>query len=486
MKLLYLLLIFTIVAFGGCQVGPDYSPPEIKMPDVWQQELTKGLDSGQADLQTWWLNLNDPVLNDLIEKAGAENLSLKIAAARIYEARAVRGIASGQWYPDVNAAGLYNRSRPSESFVPAGVTPDQSNFHSTGFDSSWEIDVFGRISRSVESADAGLEASIEDYRDVLVTLYADIALNYVQVRTLQARLYYAEENVAAQKKTMQLTKDRLEAGIAPELDVYQAELNLASTESLIPTLQIFLMQSINRLSVLLGERPGTLRERLAEHATVPKPPENLAVDLPAELLRQRPDIRRSERDLAAQTARIGIATADLYPRFSLSGTFAVEGSQMRDLGNINNRAWSFGPSFRWNLFDGDRIRNSIKVEDARTKQALNRYELTVLQALEEVENSMVGYAQQQVRYAALERSAQAAQRSVVVVIEGLYIPGLTDFQNVLDMQRSLFVQQDQLAESEGLVIQELIRLYKALGGGWATTTEEQFTYDKEAYERLVD
>ena len=466
-----LMVILGLGLLSGCAtVGPDYASPGAETPDVWRQELTKGLAEGEATFQTWWKILDDPVLDRLIEKATAENLDLRVAFARIEEARALRGVAAGERFPNLDGIGAAQRSRVSEEIVP--ILPDRTdNFFQIGLDSSWEIDVWGRIRRSVESADAELEASIENYRDVLVSLYAEVATNYVSVRSLQARIHVAEKNVEIQQRTLQLTKDRFEAEIASALDVRQAELNLASTESTVPTLHILLVQAINRLGVLLGEYPGTLHAELKQPAPIPGPPEQVIVGLPAELLRQRPDIRRAERTLAAQTARIGVATADLYPRFSLSGTFAFEATDLDDLFESGSRAWGLGPSFRWNLFDAERIRNNIKVEEARTERALIDYEQAVLLALEDVENSMVAYMQERTRQDALARAVAASKESVDLVVT-LYKTGLTDFQNVLDMQRAMSQQEDRLAQSEGNVVRNLIRIYKALGGGWRLDPEQ--------------
>ncbi|UCD27721.1 MAG: efflux transporter outer membrane subunit [Planctomycetota bacterium] len=495
-SLLMAALAFCITL--GCAVGPDYEPPETRMPDAWHQTMTKGLDEGKANIQTWWLLLNDPTLNSLIVRAGRGNLDLKVAVVRIFEARALRSIAAGELLPAVEGTGFYQRARVSENGLlappPKGPsptqqlgsialqrvtplagllppperhsTPDQTNLHSLGFDASWEIDIFGGIRRSVESADADLQSAIEDYRDVLVSLYAEVALNYVDARALQARLAYARSNTDIQRKTLDLTRNRFEAGIAPELDVAQAESNLANTESEIPRLEVALTQTINRLGVLLGEYPSFLHDELSRAAPIPVPPPDVTVGLPAELLRQRPDVRRAERELASATAQIGVATADLYPRFSLSGTFALEGMQVKDLGKMDSRAWSFGPSFRWNIFDGVRNIYRIEAAEAITEQARLRYEQTVLDALQDVENSMVAFKMEQLRREALVRAVDATKRSVKYV-QTLYETGLTDFQNVLDMQRSLFQQQDKLAESEGLVTVNLISLYKALGGGWS-------------------
>jgi len=463
-KLLFLSAL-VIGLFQGCiTVGPDYVPPESKVPDVWHQELIDGLAEGEASIQTWWTTFNDPMLNSLIEQASVGNLDLKEAAARIREAKARRGIATGERFPDIDADGTAKRVRTSEDFFSPGVDAKGTDyFYGIGLGASWEMDFWGRIRRLVESASAGLEASVEAYRDVQVLLYAEIALNYVEVRTLQARIRFAEANVETQRDTLKITQARFKAEIAPELDVHQAELNTARTESIIPALRSSMVQAINRLGVLLGEFPSALYDELTKEAPIPQPQEKIAVSLPANLMRQRPDIRQAERELAALNARIGVATSELYPRFFLLGDFGFEG--LSDIFDYKKRAWSFGPTFRWNIFDGGRVRNYIRVEDARTEQALARYEQTVLEAMEDVENSLVAYAEESNRRQILEGSVVAAQKSVDLV-KVLYITGLTDFQNVLDMERFLFEQQDDFAASDGSVTQNLIRVYRSLGGGW--------------------
>ena len=475
-------LVLAVLCLGfvlGCTVGPDYTPPETEMPDAWNQELTKGLAEGEADLETWWTTLNDPVLDSLIDRAARGNLDLQAAVARVVESRARLGIASGDKFPSIDAIGSYQRSRFSEEIIPSVpfISRTDDNFQA-GFDMAWEIDVFGRVRRSIESADASLDASVESYRDVLVTLLAEVALNYIDVRSLQARIRFAEANVVAQQETLQLTIDRLQAGLVPELDRRQAELNLATTESVIPALRIGLAQAINRLGVLLGERPSTLYEELSAPGgtpdavvDIPNPPTEIIIGLPVELLRQRPDVRGAERELAAQTARIGVATAELYPRFSLSGTFALEARDAGKMWDQRARAYSYGPAMSWNLFDGGRLRNNIKAEDARAIEARLRYEQAVLFALLEVEDAIVAFTNEVERRDALARTVVAAQQSVALV-RTLYRTELTDFQNVLDMERSLFVQQDELAASEGRVVQDLILIYKALGGGWDAMAAE--------------
>lgn len=466
---LAVLTSLSLCSLSGCQVGPDYVRPDTKVPDQWHQTAVEGLADGSANLQTWWTVFDDATLQELIEQAQGENLDLKNAYARVNEARALLGVAAGEHWPSVDATGFYSRDRASKN----GLTPGagKTNLHSVGLDSSWEVDVFGRISRSVESAQATLEASEENYRDVLVSLYSDVAQSYIDVRSLQERIRYAKNNVNAQRKTLNLTKNRREAGLVPQLDVHQAELILASTESTIPVLRQNESQAIHRLGVLVGQPPAALYEKLTIAGDIPDAEEEVVVGLPTELLRQRPDIRRAERNLASQTADIGVATAALYPSFSLSGTFALEARHLDDTGDWESRAWGFGPSMRWNLFDGDRIRSNIKVQEAQAEQAMIQYEQTVLLALEDVENAMVSYAEEKDRFESLGRTVIAAEKSVELV-QTLYENGLTDFQNVLDMQRSLTLQQDLFAESEGQVAKNLVAIYTSLGGGWSTDNSE--------------
>ena len=335
-----------------------------------------------------------------------------------------------------------------------------------GFDASWEIDIFGRNRRGVEAATATWQASVESYRDVLVSLYAEIAANYILVRTLQARLDYANTNADALEDTAQLTQDRFDAGLTSLLDVTRARSNLASTRAAIPSLESDLNAAMNRLAVLLGMTPGSLHARLQEIRPLPDPPADLLVGLPADLLRRRPDVRRAERELAAQTARIGVATADLYPSFSISGFLGLESTDWNDLTKSGGGTWGLIPGFRWNLFNGGATRGRIRIEEARTEQALVAYEQTVLTALEDVENAMVALDRERIRRDRLQVAVEASRQSVSLV-HTQYISGLTDFQSYLDAQRSLVGQLDELAFSEGQVVQDLIALNKALGGGWS-------------------
>ncbi len=466
---LVILVMASIGLLQSCAVGPDYVEPEPSTPDTWHQNLVRGLSEGEADLQTWWKVFGDPLLNDIIQRAAKGNLDLKEAFARIHEARARRGFATGQFYPDIQGAGSWERQRTSEDFVPFNASGKlEESIAGLGMGGIWEIDVWGRIRRSVESTNAGLQASVENYRDTLVILYADVASNYIEVRTLQERIRFVKNNIDTQKGSLAITRARFKAQLTSELDVRQAQLNLARTEALLPELEAQLVQAINRLGVLLGEYPSALYDELIQPMPLPEPSPQTLVGLPSEIIRQRPDIRRAEREVAEQNARIGVATAELYPTFALGGTIGLKATT--SLFDAGKETWAFGPFFRWNIFNGGRVRALINIEDARTEQAFVRYERTVLEALEEVENSMTGYVRELDRRDALNRSVIAAQKSVELVLTQ-YKTGLTDFQNVLDMERSLFEQQDLWAFSRGFVIQNLIGIYRSLGGGWQPEPE---------------
>jgi NodT family efflux transporter outer membrane factor (OMF) lipoprotein len=460
-------VILVAALTSGCvTVGPDYEPPDVTVPDKWNQVVAEEMNSGEPDIIRWWETLGDPQLSQYIERARQGNPGLKEAVARVREARAVRAIAAGERVPDINAGGGAVRERTSEAFFPPNVERNRtSNLYQYGASASWEADVWGRVRRLVESADANFEASLESYRDVLVLLYAQVALTYTDLRTSQERIEFTRGNIESQRDALQLVLDRNKAGLASDLEVRQAELNLYRTEAFLPVLQARLTGGMNQLGILLGEPPSALHGELMARKAIPGAGGEPLVGIPGDLIRRRPDIRAAERALASQTARIGVATADLYPRFNIGGDFSIITTNFDDLGDTDNRNWSLGGIFTWNLFDGGRVRGRIDVEDARTEQALQRYEQTVLDALGEVETAMSDFARQKQRRASLAKSVFAAQESVRLVLI-LYRTGLTDFQNVLDTQRSLFELQDQLAGSEGQVTSDLIRIYTALGGGW--------------------
>lgn len=458
-------VLLILLALSGCvTVGPDYQRPEVALPNQWNQ--TSGAPATAANLDTkrlanWWSTLNDAELSNLIDRAVQGNLDLREAKARVREARARRGASAADQFPSVEATASASRNRSSQA---TGVGAVQT-LYSAGFDASWELDLFGGKRRSVEASQADLEASEEDRSDVLVTLTAEVALNYIDVRSYQARLAVAESNRDAQQETYQITQWRYEAGLTTELDVEQAKSNLEQTRAQIPALQTGLAAAKNRIAVLLGNHPGSLDKELSERKPIPAASIEIAVGVPAEVLRNRPDVRRVERKLAAQTARIGVAIAELYPKLSLTGSIGLEALSPGKLPSSGSRTYGLSFPISWNIFDAGRIRRNIEVQNALQEQTLAQYEAAILSALEQVENALVAYAQEQLRRQSLSEAVLAAQRAVELA-GNRYESGLVDFQVVLDAQRSLLSVQDSLTTSEANVTSDLIRLYKALGGGW--------------------
>lgn len=459
-----LSIILTLALAGCAAVGPDYTRVEPQTPDEWHAELQGGLTAGSMAPETlahWWSTLKDSELDSLVTRAVKGNLDLKNARSRIREARALRGISKAGLFPALDADASATKRRSSEN----SGTETESKLYTAGFDAGWELDVFGGVRRSVEAAQASLEATQEDLYNVLVSLLAEVGLNYVEVRTFQARLAVTEANIKTQQETYDLNRSRYQAGVIDELPVQQSLRILETSRSQIPALRTRLEAAKNRLAVLLGEQPGKLHRELAAKRPIPGLPKTVVVGIPAETLRQRPDIRRAERNLAVQTARIGLATADLYPKFRLFGTIGLESLSGKDFFEWASRTWSIGPGVSWNIFHGGAIRQNIEVQTARQEQALIQYEAAVLKALEEVENVLVAYAKEQRRRESLAKAATAAQRAALVA-QDQYQVGLVDFNTVLDAQRSLLILQDELNQSNGAVISNLVRLYKALGGGW--------------------
>lgn len=461
-----LLIAWGLMLLASCApVGPNYVPPKPKAPPAWNSSIKKGLTTDQPDAKTlakWWQTLGDPILSRLITQAVQDNLQLKQAYARVRQARALRGVSQAGLFPTVDATGLAEASRAGES-VAKGRS---DRYYAAGFDAGWEIDVFGGVRRSIEAAEADLQASQANLRDVLVSLVAEVALNYVDVRTYQARLAVARANLESQEKTYGFIRSRHQAGLTNKLALEQARYNLENTRSRIPVLETGRQGALNRLAVLLGKAPGRVHARLARPRPVPVPPLTVAVGVPAEALRRRPDIRRAERQLAAQSARVGVAVADLYPKFRLAGSIGLEAVQAGDLFKTGSLFWGFLPSVSWNLFDAGAIRRRIEAQSAVQEEALLAYEAAVLGALEEVENALTSYAQEQLRRQNL-REAVAAAKEAEALSQNLFLAGLINFDSVLDAQRSLNTFQDQLALSDGAVTSRLISLYKALGGGWA-------------------
>jgi len=465
-----------ILLLSSCTVGPDYVRPQLEIPATWEE---KSAGTAPADLGSWWDALGDTELDELVQRGVAGNLDLRQAVGRVQEARAFYQVAKSAQFPELDAdADAFHERASANGIFPGG---EAVNVFDVGVSASWEVDVFGRVRRSVESASANVQASEDDRRAVLVAVIAEVAASYVDIRTLQRRLRVNSANLDSQGKIVDLTKVRFENGIASGLDVAQAESVYAETLAAIPVLELALEQEYNRLSVLLGENPGSVRRELAIVWAIPMPPDNLDAGLPADLVRQRPDIRQAERRLAAETARIGVATADLYPRFVLLGTFGFDATKVADLFQGSSRTYSVGPTMVWNLFDAGRIRGLIHVEEARTAQALAFYEQTVLQGLSEVENALLAFVRLRQERDAVIDAVDAASLSLELATD-LYKDGVVDFQNVLDAQRTVLRFQELLAITEGAIVQSVVQLYRALGGGWkieepteqpASTPEQQ-------------
>lgn len=455
---------------SGCAVGPNYHPPKISAPAQWSSPLAGGETNGPAALADWWKNFGDPHLDSLVSLAVRSNLDLRIAEARVREARAAREVVAGGLWPALGGSAAYSRNRWAQhSFppIPPGVPLDY-NLYNAGFDAAWELDLFGGTRRAVEAANAEVGAAEFSRRDVLVTLLAEVARNYIETRGYQQRLAITRQNIQVQTQILDLTRNRFQHGLSSDLDVQQATALLNTTEAEVPSLETGLRQSIYALAVLLGQPPGALLDELSAAKPIPVTPPTVPVGLPSTLLERRPDVQRAERELAAATARIGVAEADLFPKFSLTGVLGLESESAGNWFDYASRYWSAGPTLQWNLFAAGRIRANIRVQTARQEQALDAYQKTVLTALADAENALTAYAQEQVRRESLARSAQANQQALELSKQ-LYTSGLADFLRVLDAERSLYAAQDALVQSEQTISLDLVQLYKALGGGWQPT-----------------
>ena len=457
---------------AGCTVGPNFKPPEADFPPAWTgvsapaPEVTSAAVSEPVTLVEWWRSYEDDTLTSLIDRAVRSNLDLREAEARIRQARAARGVGAADLWPTVDSSASYTRSRGSggnDGFAGGGGSTQ--DLFQLGLDASWELDFFGGTRRNVEALDADTKAAVEDRRDVLVTLTADVGLNYINLRGLQQQIAIARRNLEAQRRTAQITRRRFEAGFVSALDVANAEAQAATTASQIPVLESSAREAIYILSVLLGEQPAALVEELQGTEPIPPVPPTVPVGLPSDLLRRRPDIRRAEAQVHAATARIGVATADLFPRFSLTGSFGFSSSDLTSLVNWSSRTWSVGPSVQWPIFDAGRIRWNIEVQNALQEQVLIAYQRTILTALRDVETALVAYAKEQEHRLLLEE-AVANNRKAVKLSMDLYTAGQTDFLNVLTAQGSLFSSEDALVQSTRTLSTDLVALYRALGGGW--------------------
>ncbi len=458
-------------------IGPDFKRPEIELKKEWST------DEGtvkRGDYRYWWKVFNDSVLNQLVETAYRQNLEIQTAAIRILEARAHLGIARGSLFPQTQNFGTaltYNKlSERSPNFDDSFDDSHFTNFQ-MGFDAIWELDVWGRFRRSIESANAKLALSQADYDDMLVSLTAEVAFSYVQICTFQQRLRVARSNEEIQKESLHITTVRMNEGISTELDMQQAKALLHSTQALISTLEIGLQQSKNALSVLLGKFPGEIEAILTNAHYIPVVKEQIVLGIPADLLRRRPDIRKAEFKAAAQSALIGVAIADLLPRFTLRGALGLNSSNtgaldIFDIFDMKSLAATVGPTVSWPILNYGRLKNNVRVQDARFEQSLINYRHTVLRAVQEVEDAMIAFVKTKSQVDNLQQSVQASNRSVNLALIQ-YRDGIEDYTRVLNSQQFLVRQQDLLIKSQGNYAKNIIAVYKALGGGWEIRENKQ-------------
>jgi len=480
-----LSVLLACLLINACAVGPDFKKPDAPLPENWLDQSKQNLNiDKQVDYSDWWTIFNDPVLTNLVTKAYNQNLNLHIAGLRILEARAQLGIARGQQYPqtqEFKGGAIYNNL--SENAANGAGADRRFWDFNLGFDAAWELDLWGRFRRGSESAQANLGATITNYDDILVSLTAEVAVVYINLRTFQERLAIAETNVNTQNRSYDITDVRFRNGAVTELDPMQALTLLRDTEATIPALETAIKQTRYALSTLLGIPPSNLDQLLKGAKKIPVAPETVSLGIPADLLRRRPDVRLSELQAAAQSAQIGVAKSELFPRFILLGSVGMKasdngsllsnGAHLGDLFSGSSFTWFVGPSVNWSILNYGRIRNDVRVQDARFQQLVVNYQNTVLTAAREVEDGAAAFlgAQGEVKY--LKESVHAAKQAVELA-EIQYREGAVDYTRILNTQETLLRQQDKLIDRKGRINTSLISVYKALGGGWQQRLGKDF------------
>jgi NodT family efflux transporter outer membrane factor (OMF) lipoprotein len=466
------------LTLAGCAVGPKFVRPPTSVEPGWAEQDSPKLSRQAPADSTWWTAFNDTTLDRLVTSAFHQNLSLQVAGLRILESRAQLGIAVGRQYPQVQAA-IARATNIGLSDRAANIPGLNQNFtdYQVGFDAAWELDFWGKYGRGVKAEQANVQATEADYQDAIVSLAAEVARTYAAVRTFETLIDLARENARIQEEGQRIAQSRFRHGATAELDVAQATTLLESTRATIPQLQSGLQQSENALSTLLGRPPGAVHALLGAHSGIPKAPAEVAVSVPAEMLRRRPDLRSIEMSAMAQCDRVGVARSELYPSFALFGTIGTQttqgagpisgNAQLSDLFGAGSLFYSWGGRILWPLLNYGRIQNNVRVQDARLQQLLVAYQNSVLRAAQEVEDGLSGYLRAQEATVFAQNAASSAQRSVDIALVQ-YREGAVDYQRVLDAQRSLLQEQNTLASTQSSVATSLIALYKALGGGWET------------------
>jgi NodT family efflux transporter outer membrane factor (OMF) lipoprotein len=465
---------------AGCAVGPDFTKPTASVPQAWHGAADARLVTAQSPTDAaWWRSLADPTLDRLIELSTQQNLPLQIAGLRIVEARAQLGIATGRQFPQFQVvsgtAAFGGVSANSPTYVPG--LPRHFGDYQIGFDAAWELDFWGKYRRGVESEAAALLASVADYYAALVSLTAEVARTYVVIRTDEALIANTQTNAKLQEESFTIAQARFKNGATSELDPTQATTLLESTRATIPVLETERTQAENALSTLLGQPVGTIDVLLAGSKEIPRAPAELAVAVPAEMLRRRPDIHSAELAAAAQCALIGVAKSELFPSFTLFGTVGLETSTVNsrtpNLFSSNSLFFAVGPRISWPFFNYGRLKNGVRVQDARFQQLLVAYHNTVLKAVQEVEDALVGLLNARDAASAQQKAVASAQRAAEIAL-AMYREGATDYQRVIDAQRSLLTQENNLADASSSVTTNFIALYKALGGGWEAREGQPF------------
>jgi NodT family efflux transporter outer membrane factor (OMF) lipoprotein len=484
---------------AGCTLGPDFTPPTLFSPASWFASRPPPPPVASQTAPTpidpaWWTLFNDPTLTELETQVASNNLDVRLATIRLSESRQQRGIAAADQFPTSNGNASYTREKISNKGVvglfgsggssvatssnglggTSGGLPSSGlgssevppfDLFQYGFDASWELDLWGRVARNVESADASLTASAETRRNVLLSSLAELARDYIRLRGQQRDLEIARQTLVSDKQTLTVTQQRASGGLTTELDVANAAAEVATTSAQIPQLEQSIAISINALSLLLGETPGALTAKLQTQQPIPPVPPTVPVGLPSELAQRRPDIRQAEAQLHVATAEIGAAKADFFPKITLSGSVGLQALQFKDLGNWDSRMYSGGPSLSIPIFEGGRLKYRLELRKAQQQEAAVQYQQTVLQAFHEVDNALTAYAAEQQRRDALAISVTQASRAMGLARQQ-YAQGLATYLDVLNAQRTLFAAQQQYADSTTTVSTNLVQLYKALGGGW--------------------
>ena len=454
-------VLMILLLLSGCTVGPDYEKPLFALPASWGSAKDASR-SRPPELASWWKRLNDPLLNELIEVAVARNLDVATSKAKIREARASYRQTAGALFPTASSSASATQGKSGSS---SGGSADTYSQFQAGFDAKWEIDLFGANRRAVEAARYGLDAAEEDLRATLLTLVGDVTANYVELRGYQARITLGRRTAASQNETAALTRTKFEAGAASAVDVANASGQAASTEARLPELEAAMAKTAHRLSVLTGQPPATLMERLKKQAPIPRPKLPMPTGVPADILLARPDVRLAERQYAQATARIGQSEAARYPSISLSGDISTSGVRLGDLGKSSSISWSFGPTLTVPVFNAGKLAAAVDVARAQRDQTFIAYHASVLTALEDVENAIVSLAQERLRYNKLAASA-GHYREAASLSGRLFEAGSASFLDLLTAQRSLYSAEDSLIASQVAIATDYIALNKALGGGW--------------------